>query len=272
LIGGMLAVQVGSGFLGGLAAGFLAGYLALWLNRAIRLPDSLAGLKPVLILPLLSSLLVGLAMIYVVGPPVKVVLETLSAWLSNMQEGSALTLGLILGAMMAFDMGGPVNKAAYTFGIGLLSAEIYGPMAAVMAAGMVPPLACALAANIARNRFTPDERQASKATAVLGLSFITEGAIPYAAADPIRVIPCIMAGSAVTGGLSMLFGCELVVPHGGIFVLLIPNAITHGLAYLGAIVAGTLVSTAALCLVKRPLAQTDQGKKSPASVVKPAAA
>ncbi|MDP0494888.1 MAG: fructose-specific PTS transporter subunit EIIC [Verrucomicrobiota bacterium JB024] len=273
LIGGMLAVQVGSGFLGGLVAGFLAGYIALWINRAVRLPDSLAGLKPVLILPLLSSLLVGLAMIYVVGPPVKVVLETLSAWLSNMQEGSALTLGLILGAMMAFDMGGPVNKAAYTFGIGLLSAEIYGPMAAVMAAGMVPPLACAVAANIARNRFTSDERQASKATAVLGLSFITEGAIPYAAADPIRVIPCIMAGSAVTGGLSMLFGCELVVPHGGIFVLLIPNAITHGLAYLGAIVAGTLVSTVVLCLVKRPLAQAGKdNKKSSASVVKPAAA
>lgn len=253
LVGGMLAVQLGSGFLGGLAAGFLAGYLALWLNRAIKLPDSLQGLKPVLILPLLSTLIVGLAMIYVVGPPVKVVLEALSGWLSNMQEGSAITLGLILGGMMAFDMGGPVNKAAYTFSIGLLATDIYGPMAAVMAGGMVPPLACAAAANIARSRFTPEERQASKATAVLGLSFITEGAIPFAAADPLRVIPCMVLGSAVTGGLSMYFGCELVVPHGGIFVMLIPNAITNGLAYLGAIAAGCVVSTVALCFAKKPL-------------------
>ncbi|GHB90623.1 PTS fructose transporter subunit IIC [Cerasicoccus arenae] len=253
LIGGMLAVQIGSGFLGGLAAGFLAGYLALWLNRTIQLPDSLEGLKPVLILPLLSSLIVGLSMIYVIGPPVKVILETMSAWLGNMQEGSALTLGLILGGMMAFDMGGPVNKAAYTFSIGLLATEIYGPMAAVMAAGMVPPLACAIAANIARDRFTKEEREASKATAVLGISFITEGAIPYAAADPLRVIPCTVLGAAVTGAMSMYFGCELVVPHGGVFVLLIPNAINHVLPYLGAIVAGTAVSTLALCIVKRPV-------------------
>ncbi|WP_309381248.1 fructose-specific PTS transporter subunit EIIC [Cerasicoccus frondis] len=253
LVGGMLAVQVGSGFLGGLAAGFFAGYLALWLNKSIKLPESLEGVKPVLVLPLLSSLIVGLSMIYVIGPPVKVILETMSAWLGGMQQGSALTMGLILGGMMAFDMGGPVNKAAYTFSIGLLSAEIYGPMAAVMAAGMVPPMACALAANIVRDRFSKEEREASKATGLLGLSFITEGAIPYAAADPLRVIPCMVLGAAVTGGLSMYLGCQLMVPHGGIFVLLIPNAINHVAAYLAAIVAGTAVSTLALCIAKRPI-------------------
>tara|TARA_R100000027_G_scaffold60818_4_gene51742 strand:- start:3746 stop:5509 length:1764 start_codon:yes stop_codon:yes gene_type:complete len=269
LVGGMLAVQVGAGFLGGLAAGFLAGYLALWLNRSIKLPDSLEGLKPVLILPLLSTLIVGLGMIYVVGPPVKVVLEAMSGWLGNMQEGSAITLGLILGGMMAFDMGGPVNKAAYTFSIGLLATDITGPMAAVMAGGMVPPLACAAAANIARSRFTKEEREASKATAVLGLSFITEGAIPFAAADPLRVIPCMVAGSAVTGALSMYFGCELMVPHGGIFVMLIPNAIVNGAAYLGAIAAGCIVATTALCIVKKPLgtAAKEGMEQSSASVV-----
>ena len=251
LIGGMLASTVGAGFLGGLAAGFFAGYLTRWLNQKINLPESLAGLKPVLILPLLTSLIVGLSMIYLIGPPVKVVLDVLSDWLNNMQEGSALVLGLILGGMMAFDMGGPVNKSAYTFSVGLLASQIYAPMAAVMAAGMVPPLACALAANLFRDRFTLDEREASKATAVLGISFITEGAIPYAAADPMRVIPCTMLGSAVTGAISMVLGCKLLVPHGGIFVLAIPNAITHGLGYLGAIVAGTLVSAGALYFAKR---------------------
>ena len=253
LIGGMLAAQVGAGFLGGLAAGFLAGYFTLWLNRKLKLPDSLAGLKPVLLLPLISSLVVGLAMIFVIGPPVKIVLEALTAWLNNMQQGSALTLGIILGAMMAFDMGGPVNKSAYTFSVGLLGGQVYGAMAAVMAAGMVPPLAAALAATLFKNRFTADEREAGKATAILGISFITEGAIPYAAADPVRVIPSLMAGAAVTGGISMALACQLMVPHGGIFVLAIPNAITHGLGYLTAIAAGTAVSTVALYFVKRPL-------------------
>jgi PTS system fructose-specific IIC component len=253
LIGGMLASQIGAGFLGGLAAGFFAGYLTNWMNRKINLPDTLQGLKPVLILPLLSSLIVGLSMIYVIGPPVKFILDALSTWLNNMQDSSALILGLLLGGMMAFDMGGPVNKSAYTFSVGLLASQIYLPMAAVMAAGMVPPLACALAANLFRNKFTDDERQASKATAILGISFITEGAIPYAAADPFRVIPCTILGSAVTGAVSMVMGCKLMVPHGGVFVLAIPNAITHGLAYIAAILIGTMVATVALYLTKRPL-------------------
>lgn len=252
LIGGMLASSVGAGFLGGIAAGFLAGYFTRWLNKVIKLPDQLAGLKPVLILPLVSSLVIGLAMIYLIGPPVKAVMESVSAWLNGMQGSSALVLGLLLGGMMAFDMGGPINKAAYTFGVGLVSTQIYGPMAAIMAAGMVPPLGLALAATLFKNRFTADERQASKATAVLGAAFITEGAIPYAAADPVRVIPATVLGAAVTGGISMILGCKLMVPHGGVFVLAIPGAISHVLGYLIALVAGTLVTTGALYFLKKP--------------------
>lgn len=257
LVGGMLATTVGAGFLGGIVAGFLAGYLTQFLNDKINLPDNLQGLKPVLILPLVSTLIVGLLMIYLIGPPVKVALNGLEAWLAGLQQGSALVLGFILGAMMAFDMGGPVNKAAYTFSVGLLSSKIYAPMAAVMAAGMVPPLGLALAATVFKNRFTADEHEASKAAVVLGISFITEGAIPYAARDPFRVIPSIMVGSAVTGALSMAFGAHLLVPHGGIFVLLIPNAVTHLLLYILAIAVGTVVTAGMLFIVKKPLADLD---------------
>ena len=252
LIGGMLAASVGAGFLGGIVAGFLAGYLTRWLNQTIKLPENLQGLKPVLILPLLSSLVVGLAMIFLIGPPVKALLVAMTAWLSGMQTGSALVLGVLLGAMMAFDMGGPINKAAYTFAVGMVSNEVYAPMAAVMAAGMTPPLGLALAATLFKNRFTVDEQRAAKAAGVLGLSFITEGAIPFAAADPIRVIPSIAIGSAVSGALSMMWGCQLLVPHGGIFVLAIPNAITHAMLYLAAILAGTATTAVALYVLKRP--------------------
>ncbi|MCP3942138.1 MAG: PTS fructose-like transporter subunit IIB [Desulfobacteraceae bacterium] len=257
LVGGMLAMTVGSGFLGGILAGFIAGYLTRFLNNKINLPDNLQGLKPVLILPVLSTLVVGLLMIYIVGPPVKIALNSLETWLIGLQQGSALILGLILGAMMAFDMGGPVNKAAYTFSVGLLASKIYMPMAAVMAAGMVPPLGLALAATLFKSRFTIDEREAGKAAYVLGISFITEGAIPYAARDPFRVIPCIMVGSAVTGALSMVFDVNLLVPHGGVFVLFIPNAVTHLLNYIFAIAAGTLISAGLLFIVKKPLAKAD---------------
>jgi PTS system fructose-specific IIC component len=210
-----------------------------------------------LILPLISTLIVGLLMIFVIGPPVKVALNGLEAWLAGLQQGSALLLGLILGAMMAFDMGGPVNKAAYTFSVGLLSSKIYAPMAAVMAAGMVPPLGLALAATLFKNRFTTDEREASKAAFVLGISFITEGAIPFAARDPFRVIPSIMVGAAITGALSMLFGAHLLVPHGGVFVLLIPNAVTHLLLYVLAIAIGTVVTAAMLFFIKKPVAEVN---------------
>jgi len=253
LIGGMLATSLGAGFLGGIVAGFLAGYVTKVMNDRINLPQNLQGLKPVLILPLLSTLIVGLVMIFVVGPPVKMALLALTAWLNGMQETSAVVLGILLGAMMAFDMGGPLNKAAYTFAVGLLASKVYGPMAAVMAAGMTPPLALGLAATLFKNRFNQEERDASKAAIVLGISFVTEGAIPFAAKDPLRVIPCLMAGSAVTGALSLAAGVRLMVPHGGIFVLLIPHAVQPLGMYLVALVAGTLVSTVALYLVKRPV-------------------
>lgn len=253
MIGGIVAGLTGSGFLGGMIAGFVAGYFTQWLNGAIKLPRNLAGLKPVLILPLISSLVVGLVMFYIVGVPVSAALNALTKWLTGMQAGSAAILGLILGAMMAFDMGGPVNKAAYTFSVGLLASEVTAPMAAVMAAGMTPPLGIALAAYLFKNRFTEDERESASATAILGISFITEGAIPYAARDPFAVIPSIMVGSAVAGALSMAFGCQLHVPHGGIFVLPIPNAVDHLLLYVVALLVGTAVTTGMLFLLKKPV-------------------
>ncbi|MCB1766846.1 MAG: PTS transporter subunit EIIC, partial [Candidatus Competibacteraceae bacterium] len=253
MIGGMIASTIGSGFLGGIAAGFLAGYSVKWMSDHIRLPRTLDGLKPVLILPLLGTLIVGLLMYFVVGEPVAVALASITAWLKGMQGGSAIFLGLLLGAMMAFDMGGPVNKSAYAFATGLIVSGVYAPMAAVMAAGMTPPLGLALATLLFKNRFSLDEREAGGATAVLGISFITEGAIPYAAKDPLRVIPALMIGSAVTGALSMVFGCELRVPHGGVFVLPIPNAVTNLGPYLLAIVIGTVVTAGALFFLKRPV-------------------
>ncbi|HCK82166.1 MAG TPA: PTS fructose-like transporter subunit IIB [Candidatus Competibacter sp.] len=253
MIGGMIASAIGSGFLGGIAAGFIAGYTAKFLSDHIPLPRTLAGLKPVLILPLFATLITGLLMYYVVGGPVAAVLATITAWLKGMQGSSAAFLGLLLGAMMAFDMGGPINKSAYAFATGLIVSNIYAPMAAVMAAGMTPPLGLALATLLFKNRFSLDEREAAGATAVLGISFITEGAIPYAAKDPLRVIPALMIGSALTGALSMLFGCELKVPHGGVFVLPIPNAVVNLIPYLIAILAGTVATTAALFFLKKPV-------------------
>jgi PTS system fructose-specific IIC component len=254
-IGGMLAASIGAGFLGGILSGFIAGYSTALLNKYIKLPTTLQGLKPVLILPVLGSLIVGLLMVFVVGPPVSAALEWLTATLSGMQDTAAGFLGVILGLMMAFDMGGPVNKSAYAFSVGLIDAGVYAPMAAVMAAGITPPLGLALATVLFKNRFSKDEREAGKAAWVLGASFITEGAIPFAAKDPFRVIPSIMVGSAVAAALSMVFGCELRVPHGGIFVLPIPNAVTNLGLYVVAILVGTLVTTGMLFLLKRPAAQ-----------------
>lgn len=253
MIAGVIADGVGAGFLGGIVGGFLAGYVVRWLNQTIKLPRTLEGLKPVLILPLLGATITGLLMYYVVGGPVSSALVSISAWLKSMQGSSAVVLGMILGCMMAFDMGGPVNKAAYTFGTGLLASQIYEPMAAVMAAGMTPPLGIALATMLFRNRFSDDEREAGKAAAALGISFITEGAIPFAAKDPFRVIPAIMLGSAVAGALSMAVGAQLHVPHGGIFVLPMPNAVSGLAGYAVAIVAGTVVTAAALFVLKKPL-------------------
>ncbi|EHM09293.1 PTS system, fructose-specific, IIB component/PTS system, fructose subfamily, IIC component [Thermanaerovibrio velox DSM 12556] len=224
-IGGMLASQIGSGFLGGIASGFIAGYSALFISQKVRLPKGLQGLMPVLVIPLLSSLITGFLMLYVVGTPVKALMDATTGALNGMSSSNAAVLGLLLGAMMAFDMGGPVNKAAYTFAVGLLGSGSFEPMAAVMAAGMTPPLGIALASMAFPRKFSEEEREAAKAAGVLGISFITEGAIPFAASDPIRVIPSIVAGSALAGAMSMGFHCTLRAPHGGIFVLPIPGAV-----------------------------------------------
>ena len=256
MVGGMLASKLGAGFLGGIVSGFLAGYLAAWLVQAIRLPRTLEGLKPVLLVPVLATGATGLLMIYVVGSPLQAVMNALTAWLQGLSGGNAVLLGLILGAMMAFDMGGPVNKAAYTFATGLLASQVYTPMAAVMAAGMTPPLGLALATWLAPRKFTREEREAGKAAAVLGISFITEGAIPFAAADPLRVIPSIMAGSAVAGALSMAFGATLRAPHGGIFVLPIPGVVGHLGLYALSILVGTVVTAAAVAVLKPEVSET----------------
>jgi PTS system fructose-specific IIC component len=260
LIGGMLAVNLNAGFLGGIVAGFLAGYVARWLRDAIKLPRTLEGLKPVLILPLLSTAITGLIMVYVVGTPVAAILAAMTAFLQGLGTTNAVVLGLILGGMMAVDMGGPINKAAYTFAVGLLTSSTYAPMAAVMAAGMTPPLGLALATLVAKNRFTAEEREAGGAAAVLGLSFITEGAIPFAAKDPARVIPSIIVGSAITGALSMALGCLLVAPHGGIFVLAIPHAVTNLGLYALSIVVGTLVTTGLLIALKKPIPAEERAR------------
>ncbi|BEO04934.1 PTS fructose transporter subunit IIBC [Serratia marcescens] len=251
LIGGMLAVSTGAGFLGGIIAGFLAGYVAKAISSKLRLPQSMEALKPILIIPLVASLITGLIMVYVVGTPVAKIMEGLTHWLQSLGTANAVLLGAILGAMMCTDMGGPVNKAAYAFGVALLSSSVYAPMAAIMAAGMVPPLAMGLATLLARHKFEKSEREGGKAALVLGLCFISEGAIPFAARDPMRVLPCCIAGGALTGALSMAFGAKLMAPHGGLFVLLIPGAITPVLLYLVAIAAGTLLAGVAYALLKR---------------------
>jgi PTS system fructose-specific IIC component len=251
MIGGVIAGTIGAGFLGGIISGFLAGYVALWLVRSIKLPKAAQGLMPVLIVPLISTAVVGLAMIYVVGEPVQFINARLTEFLQGLSGGSALILGVILGVMMAFDMGGPVNKAAYTFSVGLLGSGVNEPMAAVMAAGMTPPLGLALATTLWPRRFTEEEHEAGRAAWVLGASFITEGAIPFAAADPLRVLPSIIAGSAVAGAISMTAGVELNAPHGGVFVLAIPNVLTSLPIYLVAIAAGTIVTAVTVATLKR---------------------
>ncbi|MDU4940841.1 MAG: PTS fructose transporter subunit IIBC [Mixta calida] len=252
LIGGMLASSINAGFLGGIIAGFIAGYAAKFLSSKVKLPQSMEALKPILIIPLVASLITGLLMIYVVGTPVAKIMEGLTHWLGNMGTANAVLLGAILGGMMCADMGGPINKVAYAFGVGLLSSQAYAPMAAIMAAGMVPPLAMGVATLLARNKFNKGQQEGGKAALVLGLCFISEGAIPFAARDPMRVLPCCIVGGAVTGAISMMVGAKLMAPHGGLFVLLIPGAITPVLGYLLAIVVGTLLAGVAYAVLKRP--------------------
>ncbi|WP_151778401.1 fructose-specific PTS transporter subunit EIIC [Acinetobacter brisouii] len=251
LIGGLLAAQLQAGFLGGLVAGFLAGYIALFLAKKVKLPSSLEALKPILIIPLLASLAVGLIMIYIVGHPVAELFDLLKEFLATMGTTNAMIMGVVLGSMMCIDLGGPINKAAYAFTVGLLTSQTYEPMGITMAAGMVPPLGMAIATFLAKNKFAKSEQDAGKAAIVLGLCFISEGAIPFAAKDPIRVIPCTIAGGAVTGALVAMFKCQLVTPHGGIIALVIPNAINHPLQYLIAIAVGSFVTGISYAVIKQ---------------------
>ena len=249
-VGGAIAVTVGAGFLGGLVAGLLAGAVIAGL-KAVKVPRGLAGIMPVVVLPLVGTLVVGALMFVVVGKPIALAMTALTGWLTGLSGANAALLGALLGAMIAFDMGGPINKVAYTFAVGGLSIggttslEI---MAAVMAAGMVPPLALALASAVRGSLFTPAERANGRTAWLLGASFITEGAIPFAAADPLRIIPSTVIGAATTGALSMSFGATLRAPHGGIFVT---PLVGNPLPYLAAIVVGVVVSAAAVLVAKQ---------------------
>ncbi|MGX1983331.1 PTS system D-fructose-specific IIA component (F1P-forming) (Frc family) /PTS system D-fructose-specific IIB component (F1P-forming) (Frc family) /PTS system D-fructose-specific IIC component (F1P-forming) (Frc family) [Thermolongibacillus altinsuensis] len=250
MVGGFMAANGGAGFLGGLIAGFLAGYLVVGLKKLFsRLPQSLEGIKPVLLYPLFGILVTGLIMMYVVIDPVKALNDGMKTWLENMGTGNLVLLGLILGGMMAVDMGGPINKAAFTFGIAMIDAGNYAPHAAIMAGGMVPPLGLALATTFFKNKFTKAEREAGKTCYIMGASFITEGAIPFAAADPGRVIPSIIVGSAIAGALTMMFGIGLPAPHGGIFV--IPIVKGNPLLYVLAILIGSIVTAVMVGLWKK---------------------
>ncbi|MFE6757985.1 fructose-specific PTS transporter subunit EIIC [Streptomyces sp. NPDC057684] len=248
-VGGSIALTINAGFLGGLAAGLIAGGVVMAIQK-VNVPPVLRGIMPVVVIPLISSAVVGFLMFLVIGKPIASLQRALTDWLNSLSGANAIILGVILGLMMCFDLGGPLNKVAYAFAVGGLANPTEGSlkvMAAVMAAGMVPPLAMALATTVRGRLFTRTERENGKAAWVLGASFITEGAIPFAAADPLRVIPASMAGGAVTGALSMAFGCTLRAPHGGIFVV---PLIGNPFLYLIAIAAGVCVSTALVVILK----------------------
>ena len=250
-VGGLLANQGGSGFLGALIAGFAAGYLVLLVKKLVSgLPQALEGTKPVLFYPVLGVLFIGIAITFIINPPVSALNEWLMNSLQTMGTTSRVLLGLVFGAMMSVDMGGPVNKAAYVIGTGALATGEYGIMAAVMAGGMVPPLAIALCTTFFPSRFTEAERKSGITNYIMGLSFITEGAIPFAAADPIRVLPSCIIGAGTAGALSMFFECTLRAPHGGIFVV---PTIGNPLLYLASIAIGSVVACIILAIVKPKL-------------------
>lgn len=253
LVGGSIAANGTSGFLGALVAGFVAGYIVNLLKKIFsKLPESLDGVKPVLLYPLLGIFLIGVIMQFVVEPPIGALNTAINNGLNGLNGASAVVLGVLLGGMMAIDMGGPVNKAAYVFGTASIAAGNYNIMAAVMIGGMVPPLAIALATIFFKNKFTAEERKAGPTNFIMGVSFITEGAIPFAASDPLHVLPACAVGSAVAGGLSMAFGCTLMAPHGGIFVV---PTIGNPLMYLVALVIGSFIACGLLGLLKKKVSE-----------------
>ncbi|AFQ57374.1 PTS fructose transporter subunit IIA [Bacillus subtilis subsp. subtilis] len=253
MVGGFMATQANAGFLGGLIAGFLAGYVVILLKKVFTfIPQSLDGLKPVLIYPLFGIFITGVLMQFVVNTPVAAFMNFLTNWLESLGTGNLVLMGIILGGMMAIDMGGPLNKAAFTFGIAMIDAGNYAPHAAIMAGGMVPPLGIALATTIFRNKFTQRDREAGITCYFMGAAFVTEGAIPFAAADPLRVIPAAVVGAAVAGGLTEFFRVTLPAPHGGVFVAFITN---HPMLYLLSIVIGAVVMAIILGIVKKPVTE-----------------
>lgn len=262
LVGGLLSAQLGAGFLGAIVAGFLAGYIANFLAKKVHLPQTMEALKPILIIPLLSSLAIGLLMFYAVGEPVALLLKGMENFLTNLGTTNLILLGAVLGGMMCVDMGGPINKAAYTFSVGLLTLDNPNqfPIAAAMAGGMVPAIGMGIATLLAKNKFSTDEQNAGKASFVLGLCFISEGAIPFAAKDPSRVLPSCIIGGALTGGLVGLMNITLAAPHGGVFVLLIPNAINKPLMYLVAIALGSVVTGVLYAVLKPKLVSHSEPK------------
>ena len=243
---GLSGGEAGAGYLGALVAGLLAGYVARWFKRR-SVPEFIKPMMPVLIVPVLTMVILSPIVIFVLGVPVAIANAGLTSFLSGMQGSQALLVGAILGGMMALDMGGPINKVAYVFSVGLITEQIYAPMAAVMIGGMIPPLGLALSNFIAPQKYTAEMYENAKSAVPLGLSFITEGAIPYGAADPLRVIPAIVAGSAVGGATSMGLGVTMPAPHGGIFVVPLSN---QPFAFLGCIVLGTLVTAVIATLLK----------------------
>ncbi|EPC09141.1 PTS fructose transporter subunit IIABC [Fusobacterium ulcerans] len=251
MVGGLISLNNGGGFLGGLIGGFLGGYTVVLLKKVFnKLPNSLEGIKPVLLYPLFGIFITGALMYGVIIDPIAALNTGVTNFLETLGTGNLILLGAVLAGMMAVDMGGPVNKSSFTFGIAMIAAGNYAPHAAVMAGGMVPPLGIALATTFFRNKFTKDEREAGKVCYIMGLSFITEGAIPFAASDPIRVIPASVIGAAIAGGLSMFFGVLLPAPHGGIFVF---PVVTNPVMYLVSVIIGSLVTAFILGAWKKPV-------------------
>jgi len=250
VVAGVLAKDIGAGFLGGLIGALFAGYLTVWLMKTIKMPKSVETLKGLILVPLLATGITGFFMLFVVGKPVKYLLDSLTLFLNSLDATQGILFGALIGIMMASDMGGPINKSISTFSIALMSSGVYGPIAACMVAGMTPPLGLALATVLFKKKFTLEEREAGKSCWVLGLSYITEGAIPFAVADPIRVIPSLMAGSAVAAAISLSANCTSLAPHGGVWILPIPNVIGNLPMYVLALASGMVVTCLTVAILK----------------------
>lgn len=257
LVAGLIASTGGSGFLGGMVGGLLAGYVTNIFANKINVNKTFAAMYQLIVVPLVSILIIGLLMVFCIDKPIAWVLDALTGWLNGLGNTSGLVFGLLIGVMMAADMGGPINKSISTFSIGLMSAGVNAPIAACMAAGMTPPLGIALATVLFKKKFTKEERTSGQSCWILGASYITEGAIPFAVSDPIRIIPSLMLGSATAAGISMAAGVTSMAPHGGIWVMLIPNVISSLPMYALALVAGTVVTALAIGFLKKPVVEEE---------------